>query len=68
MDWVEAGAILLRSVLIAVAVATLGIVGISVILESRFGTVNLGSPAGVYLLAVGIATVALVLGVVFTHN
>ncbi len=64
----EAVSILLRSVLIAVLVATPVIAGISVVLERLLGTVNLGSPVGVYLLAVGIAALALVLVTIYTHN
>jgi len=64
----EVGSILLRSVLIAVVVATPVIAGISVVLERLFGTVNLGSPVVVYLLAVGVAALALVLVTIFTHN
>ncbi len=64
----EAGDLLVRSVIIAVIVATPVIAGISMVLEKMFGKVNLGSPADVYLLAIGITAVALILVTVFTHN
>lgn len=64
----EAGSVLVRSVIIAVLVATPVIVGISMVLEKMFGKVSLGTPLGVYLLAIGIAAVALGLVTIITHT
>ncbi len=64
----EAGEMLVRSVIIAVIVATPVVVGISMVLEKMFGKVSLGAPVDVYLLAIGIAAVALVAVTVLTHN
>lgn len=64
----EAGSVLVRSVIIAVVVATPVILGISLVLERMFGKVNLGTPVGVYFLAIAIAAVALGLITIHTHN
>ena len=50
------------------AVATPVLILISKVLIKMFGKVSLGSPVGVYLLAIGIAAAALGLITVITHN
>lgn len=64
----EAGSVLIRSVLIAVLVATPVLYMMTKVLVKLFGRVSLGSPVGVYLLAIGIAAAALILITVLTHN
>lgn len=64
----EAGSVLVRNVIIAVVVATPVILGISIVLKRMFGKVNLGTPVGVYFLAIAIAAVALGLITIHTHN
>ncbi len=64
----EAGSVLVRSVIIAVVVATPMIIGIAVVLEGMFGRVDLGSPVGVYVLALGLTTIALLSVTIVTHN
>jgi len=55
-------------VLIAVLVATPVLYMMTKVLVKLFGRVSLGSPVGVYLLAIGIAAAALILITVLTHN
>ncbi|MBE5872872.1 MAG: ABC transporter permease [Lachnospiraceae bacterium] len=64
----EAGNVLVRSVIIAVAVATPVLILISKVLIKMFGKVSLGSPVGVYLIATTIAAAALMLVTMITHN
>lgn len=64
----EAVSVLARSVLAAVLVATPLLIVSSKVLVKMFGKVNLGSPAGVYLLAIVSTAVALIVITVFTHN
>ncbi|MBR6642356.1 MAG: ABC transporter permease [Lachnospiraceae bacterium] len=64
----EAGSVLARSVLVAVLVATPVLVVVSKVLVKMFGRINLGSPVGVYLIAIASTAVALVVITFFTHS
>ena len=64
----EAGSVLVRSVLVAVVVATPMLMVISKVLVKMFGKVDLGFPIGAYLIAISITAVALMLVTIFTHN
>ncbi len=64
----EAVAVLVKSIFIAVVVATPVLMGISVVLEKLMGKVYLGSPVCIYLFAVAITTAMLMLVTVLTHG